>query len=412
MHYQDSKEQALFRQKAQIFLKENAKALSREKDRFKGGLFLQKNKFEKGFACLSWPKEFGGQAAPKSYDAIFEEEQAKFPDLFDAVGIGVQVCAPTLMKYLDKEKSARYLPKIASGEEIWCQLFSEPSAGSDLAGLSTKAVKEGKKWVISGQKTWTSIAHKADFGLLLARTDSSLPKHQGLTAFILDMRAEGVKVLPIKQMTGDEHFNQVYLDKVVVDDANRLGEIGQGWQVALTTLKTERGYLGNQGSIKTCDCKETLRLAKETPYKDQRAIDYGGFRERLADLYVKEAGLKLTKERFRVAFKKDEEPSLENSVCKYVKGDLANEAASLGMDILGTAGLSFDPKLVPDNGYIQMSYLRSLGAKIAGGTDEIQLNILAERVLHMPKDIRIDKDIPFKNIPKGPQKNDAHMIGE
>ena len=196
----------------------------------------QKKKADAGWACIAWPVEYGGRGASPIETVIWRQEEDVYGKLGGSFIIGQGMCAPTLMAYASEEQKTRYLPKLASGEEVWCQLFSEPHGGSDLAGLRTRAEKDGDEWIINGQKIWTSGAHYSDFGILITRTDPSVAKHKGLTMFFLDMRSPGIDIRPIKQVNGQSGFNEVYFDNVRIPDAQRLGAVGDGWRVSLTTL--------------------------------------------------------------------------------------------------------------------------------------------------------------------------------
>jgi alkylation response protein AidB-like acyl-CoA dehydrogenase len=304
------------------------------------------------------------------------------------------MCIPTVTHYASKDVSARYVKPALYGEEIWCQLFSEPAAGSDVAGLRTRAEKDGNDWVINGQKVWTSGAHYSDYGILLTRTDANVPKHKGLTMFYLDMKSPGVEVRPIKQMSGGANFNEVYFTNVRIPDAQRLGNVGDGWSVALTTLMHERLAVG--GKPKHAPGYATLmKLAKgvEAP-NGGPAIEAGDVRQRIAASYINDEGIKLTQMRALSALSKGQMPGPEQSISKVVVAKTMQEMAAFALDLAGGDGFvteGVDPELEK----LQGSYLWSAGLRIAGGTDEILRNIIAERVLGLPGDLRPDKDKPF-----------------
>ena len=226
MDFKDTAPEAKFRAEARNWIEANVEPLKPDEDPFEHGRRFQAKKQQAGWACLTWPKEHGGRGASVIENLIFDEEMSRYPDQLDAVGLGISVVAPTLMEYMSDEQKKRYLPKIASGEEVWCQLFSEPAAGSDLAGVLTKAERDGDDWIINGQKTWTSIAQHSHFGILVERSDSQAAKHKGLTYFFVDMRSPGVEVKSIKQNTGEAHFNETYFTNVRIPDSQRLGDIG------------------------------------------------------------------------------------------------------------------------------------------------------------------------------------------
>ncbi|TNE36214.1 MAG: acyl-CoA dehydrogenase, partial [Alphaproteobacteria bacterium] len=267
MDFNDTPEEAAFRAEVKAFLEANAskpKKLPRnasEADRLVQARVWQKAKAEGGFAQITWPKEWGGRGGSPIQQVIYNQEEVKYelPRGFFDIGLGM--CVPTVMTYADPETCKRFVGPALKGEEIWCQLFSEPSAGSDVAGLRTKAEREGDDWVINGQKVWTSGAHYSDFGIVVVRTNPNVPKHKGLTMFWIDMKSPGVEVRPLVQMSGASNFNEVYFTDVRVPDSQRLGEVGEGWKVALTTLMHERLAVGQAGGP---GHRELIDLAKST----------------------------------------------------------------------------------------------------------------------------------------------------
>ena len=359
----------------------------------------QKRKYTDGWACLGWAPEFGGRGASPIEEVIWRQEEARYelPTNFFLIGQGM--IGPTLMAWATADDKARYLPPLASGEEVWCQLFSEPAGGSDLAALRTRAEPDGDDWIINGQKIWTSGAHYADYGVIVVRTDPTLPKHKGLSYFYIDMRAPGVEIKPIKQLTGDADFNEVYFTDVRVSDRQRLGEVGQGWQVALTTLMNERAAIG--GGIGKMDVDLAVAIAQDVELDGQPAIDNAAVRTRIADWYVQEAGLKYTGYRSLTALSRGALPGPENSIGKLVGAPKMQAMASFLMDLLGASGAISDETLAVKAGIIQRSYMGAPGMRIAGGTDEIMANIIAERVLGLPQEPRLDKGIPFTDVPTG-----------
>jgi len=310
--------------------------------------------------------------------------------------VGHGMCGPTLMSHASEDDRRRYLPPLAAGEEIWCQLFSEPGAGSDLAGISTRASAVADGWVINGQKVWTSFAQLSDFGLLLARTDPSVPKHRGLTMFYVDMHSPGVEVRPIKQANGQSGFNEVFFSDVRIKDQQRLGGVGAGWHVALTTLMNERLAIGSgmttgfEAMFNWC-----CSLARSgAPIFDDRAV-----RTRLATWAARSSGLKYTASRAITALSRGATPGPENSIGKLVAGSTMQEIAEFALGLAGPIGVVSDPQDALDNGRFQAMLLRAPATRLEGGTDEILRNIIGERVLGLPPDIRPDKDIPFNRIP-------------
>jgi alkylation response protein AidB-like acyl-CoA dehydrogenase len=303
-----------------------------------------------------------------------------------------------MMHYAKPEQLKRYVGPALRGEEIWCQLFSEPSAGSDLAGLRTRAVRDGDDWVINGQKIWTSGAHYCDYGILITRTDPSAPKHAGLTMFFLDMKTPGVEVRRIKQISGTSNFNEVFFTNVRLPDSQRLGAVGGGWKVSLTTLMNERLAVGQAPGP---DSADILQLVRGLTIDGEPALANAAVRDRLADWYVKTEGLKYTRFRSITALSRGQTPGPEASITKTVSATKLQEIASFGMDLLGQAGAIMEPDSIPAQGWFQEALLYAPGMRIAGGTDEILRNIIAERVLGLPADVRVDKDLPFSDLPKG-----------
>ena len=306
---------------------------------------------------------------------------------------------PTLMAWGSDEDKARFLPPLASGEEVWCQLFSEPAGGSDLAALRTRAEPDGDSWVINGQKIWTSGAHYSDYGVIVVRTDPTVPKHKGLSYFYVDMKAPGVEIKPIKQLTGDSDFNEVYFTDVRVSDSQRLGEVGQGWQVSLTTLMNERAAIG--GGFGQMDVSLAMSVAEEVEIDGRPALEDSAVRARIANWYVQEAGLKYTGYRSLTALSRGALPGPENSIGKLVGAPKMQAMSSYLMDLLGASGAIADESLAAKAGIIQRAYMGAPGLRIAGGTDEIMANIIAERVLGLPQEPRLDKGIPFNEVPTG-----------
>ncbi len=403
MDFNDTASEAAFRAEARSFLEAHAKQVAAQagaadtvEENVRRARAWQQLKQQHGWACLSWPKEFGGRAASPMEQIIWSQEESKYDVPTGPLAIGLGMCGPTVMAYASDELKREHLPRMASGERIWCQLFSEPSGGSDLANLRTRAERDGDSWVINGSKVWTSGAHYSDWAILVTRTDPTVPKHKGLTFFFLDMKSKGIEVRPIKQISGAADFNQVFFTEVRIPDSQRLGAVGQGWQVSITTLMNERLAVGNAGGV---DFAELHALARKVEIDGQPAADNAAVRERLASWYCQESGLKFTNYRTISALSRGQTPGPENSITKVVSANKLQELASFGIDLMDMGGVMLQGNEAIDQ--FQDAYLWSPGIRIAGGTDEILRNIIAERVLGMPADIRVDKHSPFNEVPQG-----------
>ncbi len=337
-----------------------------------------------GYAVPSWPVEHGGMAATPDQAAIIAQEMSQFevPDLYPFM-VGISLVAPTIMTHGTPEQQARWVPPIRSGEEIWCQLFSEPDAGSDLAGLKCRAELDGGEWRVSGSKVWSSRAHYSQWGLLLARTDWSVPKHAGITAFGLRVDAPGVEVRPLRQMNGDTHFNEVFLDQAPVADCDRIGPAGGGWRVAITTLMYERGSIGGGFGVSR---PELLAHAAERGAGDDPVL-----RDRLAHALADLEVSRMTGLRARAVSRAGRTPGPEGSGAKLRMAGTLKEIGNLGVDLLGPGGVVEQG----DGAEWRTLFLTGPSLSIRGGTDEIQRNILGERVLGLPPEPRVDKDKPF-----------------
>jgi alkylation response protein AidB-like acyl-CoA dehydrogenase len=413
MDFEDTHEEASFRAEANTWLSANAKVRGRkaaadEMEEMENGAAgqmaaskaWQKKKAEAGYARITWPKGMGGMGGTPMQSIIFGQEEAKYDVVSGApFAIGLGMCIPTLMVYGNEEAKKRFVWPAVTGEEIWCQLFSEPAGGSDVAGLRTRAEKVGDDWVINGQKIWTTGAQFSDYGILLTRTDPKVPKHKGLTMFYIDMHDKAVDVRPIKQASGGSGFNEVFFTDLRVKDSQRLGEVGQGWQVALTTLMHERLAVGG-GQGGGIDVKELMNLARTLELEDGPAIKNASVRERIADWYVRSAGLKYTTYRTMTALSRGQQPGPEASIAKVVVASKLQDIAAFAMELEGEAG-ALKGEDAPVHGAFQMGWMSAPGLRIAGGTDEILRNIIAERVLGLPPDIRVDKDLPFNELPSG-----------
>ncbi|HKD21908.1 MAG TPA: acyl-CoA dehydrogenase family protein [Rhizomicrobium sp.] len=410
MDFEDTAQEAKFRSEVRHWLEDNAKGAKGDGDEMaerSDKEFLarakawQAKKAKAGYARITWPKEVGGYGGTPIQQVIFNQEEGKsnVAGLGGPFAIGLGMCIPTVMAYGSKESVGRYVGPALRGEEIWCQLFSEPAGGSDVAGLRTRAEKNGDTWTINGQKIWTTGAQISDYGILLTRTDPNVAKHKGLTMFYLSMKSPGVEVRPIKQASGGSGFNEVFFTDVKIPDSQRLGEVGQGWQVALTTLMHERLAVGG-GQGGGLDVNELMGLARTLELEDGPAIKNAAVRERIADWYVRSAGLKYTTYRTMTALSRGQQPGPEASIAKIVVAPKLQDLAAFAMELEGEAGALKGHDAAAD-GAFQMGWMAAPGLRIAGGTDEILRNIIAERVLGLPQDVRVDKDVAFNKLPTG-----------
>ncbi|MCM3872724.1 MAG: acyl-CoA dehydrogenase [Pyrinomonadaceae bacterium] len=342
----------------------------------------QRKLYQGGWAGISWPKEYGGRGATLMEQAIFQEElaRARAPQLIGTIGLSL--VGPTIIAMGTEEQKSRYLSKILSGEEIWCQGFSEPNAGSDLAALGTKAVRDGEVFIVNGQKIWTSFAQLADWCLLLVRTDAEAPKHKGITCLLANMRSEGVAVRPLRQMSGDSGFNEVFFSNVSVPTTQVLGEINRGWTTAITALMNERANLGTGVLVIFERNLEALIARSRTVERNGRpASEDPIVRQKLAQAYLELEILRLNTNRALTSLSKTGTPGPEGSTLKLYWSEMNQRTQQTAQEILGPYGQLKDF----DNGMWEYSYLRARGNTIEAGTSEIQRNIVAERVLGLPK---------------------------
>jgi len=362
--------------------------------------------FDAGLAWVHYPEGLGGLGLSRSLQQMVDAEftAAGSPghnQVRNAIGLGM--AAPTILAYGTDEQRKRWLRELWTGREIWCQLFSEPGAGSDLAALATRAVRDADSWVVSGQKVWTSQAHTAKHGLLLARTDPDVPKHQGLTYFAVDMTAPGVEVRPLRQITGEAEFNEVFLTDVPIPDEDRIGPVGEGWKVANSTLMSERVSIGSfRAGLREAGM---IGLVAAT-WRSRPELRTPGLHDRLLRLWTEAEVARLAGARMRQQLAAGK-PGPEGSAAKLVFARLNQEISGFDVELNAGDGLRYDDWTMrrPEHatfygrnpGY---RYLRARGNSIEGGTSEILRNIIAERVLGLPPEPRADKDIPWKDLPR------------
>ena len=411
MDFNDSPDEAAYRDKVRAWLSANAKKKSAsaheameadDNSSMAASKAWQAKKAAAGYAQITWPKEWGGQGGTPIQQVIFNQEEGAFDVPPNPFQIGLGMCVPTVITFADDATKQRYVGPALRGEEIWCQLFSEPAGGSDVAAVRTKAVRDGDApdadWVINGQKVWTTGAQFSDFGIVLVRTSPDKPKHKGMTMFWLDMKAPGVEVKPIHQMSGGRSFNEVYFTDVRLKDSQRLGAVDDGWKVALVTLMNERLAVG--GSTGT-QYGHIMEAARAIDTDAGPMLKDGGFREKLADWYVQTEGLKFTRFRTMTALSKGQTPGPESSIGKVIAATQMQDLANAAVEMEDQFGIIWDEGVSPLKAAFQSSLMFAPGLRIAGGTDEILKNIIAERVLGLPGDIRVDKDVPFKDAPTG-----------
>jgi alkylation response protein AidB-like acyl-CoA dehydrogenase len=402
MDFNDTPEEAAYRAQVRTWLEAHApkgKAGDAEGAAgMKAARAWQRAKAEAGYACITWPKEWGGGGGAAWQSVIFGQEEAKFETPGNPFQIGLGMCVPTVMTVGNPADKERFVKPAVYGDEIWCQLFSEPSGGSDVAAARTRAVKDGDEWVINGQKVWTSGAHYSDYGLLLARTDIDAPKHKGMTMFWIDMKAPGVEVRPIHQMSGASNFNEVYFTDLRIKDSQRVGEVGDGWKTSLVTLMNERLAIGGGGGHSHTS---VMKLAGDISTLAGPASKDAGLREKIADWFVQAEGLKYTRYRTLTALSRGETPGPESSIGKVVGASLMQDMANAALELEDQFGIIDEAERSPLAGAFQSALMNAPGLRIAGGTDEILRNIIAERVLGLPQDVRLDKGVAFKDVPTG-----------
>lgn len=361
--------------------------------------------FDAGVAWVHFPEGLGGMGVSRGLQARADEvlQAAGGPNPFFLNPIGHGMAAPTVLEHGRPELARELLRPLATTEHVWCQLFSEPGAGSDLAGLATSAVPDGDDWVVTGQKVWTSLAHLSRYALLLARTDPDQPKHRGLTYFVLDMHADGVETRPLRQMTGQAEFNEVYLTGARIPDTHRLGDVGAGWRVAMTTLMNERSAIGGSSSVRGAGAiGDAVALWAQRPERRTPVL-----RDRLAALWTRAEAQRLTDQRARRAATSGS-PGPEGSIAKLVSAELNQHVYEWCMELLGPEAALYGSYVQRGaarsedyRGPVQQRFLRSRANTIEGGTSEVLRNILGERILGLPGDLRADAGKPWKDVPRG-----------
>jgi alkylation response protein AidB-like acyl-CoA dehydrogenase len=403
MDFRDSPSEAAFRAEATAFLAEHAPRGFRSyttegadmEEVFHEHVAWQKTLAAHGWGALTWPKPFGGRGLGPIEQIVWNEELTKRGAAHSMLAVGIGMAGPTLIAHGSEAQKQRFLAPLLHADEIWCQLFSEPGAGSDLASLATRAVRDGDDWIVTGQKTWCSGAQHAQFGILIARTDAKAPKHKGITYFLLDMAAPGIEVRPLVEMTGEARFNEVFLNEVRVPDAARLGAVGQGWSITQTTLLHERMSMGGLSSLLDFDAlRAFVKEQVGTPgpgSRDEAALAL--LRDEVARVYVELKCLQLLNARVVTKLGRGQMPTAESSVMKLALARVMTRAAEVALKAMG-------PRALLRRGFWQNEFLFAPAWHIAGGTDQVQKNVCAERVLGLPRDPHDAKDIPFDELPR------------
>ncbi len=352
----------------------------------------QRTKFDAGWAAIHWPVEHGGRGLSGIEAGVFAEEEARFDVSARFFVVGIDMAGPTLMAHGTQAQQERFLEPMLRGDEVWCQLFSEPGAGSDLASLATRADRDGDEFVLSGQKVWTSSAHSADWGICLARTDPGAPKHAGITYFLVDMHAPGVEVRGLRQIDGAIHFNEVFLDEVRVPADHVVGGVGDGWRVAMTTLTAERTSIGQGGQT---GWRDLVGLARRMRCDRDPEV-----RQQLARVASREQIQRWLVYRVRTAVARGVPPGPEASVLKLVNSHQVEAVGNLVMTIMGAHATLWHGD-APEDGFWQDVFLFQWSSRIGGGTENIQRNILGERVLGLPREPDPLKHLPWRELPRG-----------
>jgi alkylation response protein AidB-like acyl-CoA dehydrogenase len=401
MDFEDSEEDAAFRREVAAWLHDHAKLRSGTGDWSRQSMHpdyadrcreWQHTLYEGGWGAITWPEEYGGRGDTAWHQAIFNQEAARDDVSTGVFSVGIGMCGPTLIAHGSEEQKQRFLPAMLRGEEVWCQLFSEPDAGSDLAGLKTRARRDGDVFVVNGQKVWTSGAQYSDWGILVARTNTEAPKHKGITYLLVDMRTPGIEIRPLRQITGDAHFNEEFFTDVEVPVANVVGVVDGGWAVTHTTMSNERSLIGGGGG-QGITVEQLLNLARRVGRSKDPVI-----RQQIAAYYTRTELLRFMNYRVQTAISHGRMPGPEASTTKLFVSQHASLTGELIMDLTGAQGMLADASAI-DDGVWQRAFLNQWMVKLGGGTDNIQRNSLAERVLGLPREARTDKDVPFSQLP-------------
>jgi alkylation response protein AidB-like acyl-CoA dehydrogenase len=402
MDFNDTPAEAAFRAEVRAWLAKHAPshvipqgATLDDSEEVVRGKAWQRVVYDGGYAGITFPKAHGGRGGTGVEAVVYAEEEAQYHlPKGPYVGIGLGMAINVIAKHGNDEQRARFIDATLKGDLTWCQLFSEPSAGSDLANLRTKAIKDGDHWVVNGQKVWSSWAHRTDWGILVVRTDPSVPKHKGLSFFVVDMKSPGVDIRPIRQISGASDFNETFLTDVRIPDSNRIGALGEGWACCMTVLMGERLGSNGRGSV----VEPLIDYAASTPGANGgTALDSGGARLSLAQALAEERGGKWFEARLRTMVSRGENPGALAGMVKLAYASRLQKTNGLAMELRGLDAIA------PSEGdattrRVQYDYIWSTVMRIAGGADEVLKNQIAERVLGMPGDVRMDKDVAFDQL--------------
>jgi alkylation response protein AidB-like acyl-CoA dehydrogenase len=403
----DAPDEAEFRARCRAFLEEHAVGMNLGGDadgggtkRLEAGRAFQNALFDAGLAGLTYPTEHGGQGLDKNYERVWREEYADFPNMTFEFTISHGMCLPMLAEYGTEDQKSAYLKDNIRGDKIWCQMFSEPGAGSDVASLQTKAERDGDTWVINGQKVWTTLAHVSDYGVVIARTDPEVAKHAGISMFIVPIDDPGVEVRPIHQIDGGRNFNEVFFTDLSIPAENLIGELHNGWNMATAMLMYERVAIG-AGATAGIKHERADSLIEEA--KKRGLIDDPTLRQKLMRIYIMETCQSIVSMRTRADMQAGKTPGPGGSIGKLSSTNIMSYVRDVSMEIVGASGVAWEDNA---GGGWARAALTGLQGGIAGGTNEIQKNIIGDRVLGLPRDISVDKGVPFKDLKVGTQKTE------
>jgi len=400
--FDDTPDEAAFRAEARAWLEAHAPARGSPED-FSGGFLegtadvathvarargWQRTLFDHGWAGITWPRAYGGRGGTAAQAMIWNQEMGRYGVTVGPFAVGIGMAGPTILRHGTEAQKERFCRPMLRGEEIWCQLFSEPEAGSDLASLRTRAVRDGDQWVVDGQKVWTSSAEVSDWGILLARTDPEATKRKGITYFLLDMRTPGIDIRPLRQMTGSSHFSEVFLDGVLVPHDNVLGQVHGGWAVTATTLANERGLIA--GGNRASDAAALCALATELGRADDPVL-----RQKLVDCWIRQRIQGYHGYRLQTALSQGRQPGPETSIMKLFAAEYLRRLGAAALETLGPDGMRAGAG--PGGGDWQARFLHAPAIGIAGGSNEVQRGIIGERVLGLPREPAVD-DVPFRDL--------------